>query len=55
MVPCGEGKDSALACQSGLIDVNLIADLPDSAVSQHKRPDGSLAHLYHVFLDSTLS
>jgi hypothetical protein len=48
-------KDPALACQSGLTDVNLIADLPDVAVSQHKRVDGSLIDLYHIFLDCTPS
>ncbi len=39
-LPAHLSRNVALACQSSLLDVSLVADIPDMAVSQHQRLDG---------------
>ena len=44
-------NDASLCCQSSLLDVEPMPDLPDMTVSAHLRSDGSAIDLYHAFLD----
>jgi hypothetical protein len=44
-------NEPSLSCQLPLTDVHLTSDLPDMAISEHQRNDGSTIDLYHAFLD----